>query len=70
MVRRGRGRNTSAPRRFPQRKPVYAVLEDDLLGHGQQLLAQVTMVVGRSPGFFCSASRFYLDSVHIDLYAI
>jgi hypothetical protein len=63
MVCRGRGRHTRAARRFPQRKPIYAVLKDDLLGHGKQLLAQITVVVSRPPGFFPA----YLDSVHIDL---
>jgi hypothetical protein len=63
MVCRGRGRHTRAARRFPQRKPIYAVLEDDLLGHGKQLLAQVAVVIGRSLGFFLAD----LDSVHIEL---
>jgi hypothetical protein len=63
MVCRGRGRHTCAPRRFPQRKPIYAMLEDDLLGHGKQLLTQITVVISRSPGFFPAD----LDSVHIDL---
>jgi hypothetical protein len=63
MVCRGRGRDTRPPRRFPQRKPIYAVLQDDFLGHGQELLAQIAVVISRSLGSFLAD----LDSVHIDL---
>ena len=46
MVRRRRGRNPDAARRFAQRKALHAALRDDLLRRGDQFVAQVAVVIG------------------------
>jgi hypothetical protein len=65
MMRRGGGGNPCPARRFAQRKAVHPAGEQYLLACGQQLPAQVAMVVGVA--LRPAARSFHLDSVQMRL---